>query len=67
MIDKTAKETAALQSTLKLIGECVAEIGIDKPLSAYTKEQILTLAEVVVTAYYQYMINNSHVDEGDGF
>ncbi len=51
MIDKQPHEEVALAAVLPLLGECVAEIGIDKPLSAYSRAEILTLVEVVVTAY----------------
>ena len=51
MIDKQPHEEAALAAVLPLLGECVAEIGMDTPVSAYSCTQVLTLIEVVVTAY----------------
>ena len=59
MIDMTDFERASIQSCLKPLGECVAEIGMDKPLSAYSKEQVLTLIEVIVTAYQDAMRKGS--------
>ena len=49
MIDKQPYEEGALAAVLPLLGECVAEIGMDKPLSAYSRSEVLTLIEVVVT------------------
>ena len=59
MVDLTDFERAAIQSCLKPLGECVAEIGMDKPLSSYSKEQVLTLIEVIVTAYQDVMRKGS--------
>jgi hypothetical protein len=59
MVDMTDFERAAIQSCLAPLGECVAEIGMDKPLSAYSKEQVLTLIEVIVTAYQDAMRKGS--------
>lgn len=51
MIDKQPCEEAAMAAVLPLLGEIVAEIGMNKPLSAYSRAEVLTLIEVVVTAY----------------
>ena len=59
MIDMTDFERAAIYSCLKPLGECVAEIGVDKPLSSYSKEQVLTLIEVIVTAWQDAMRKGS--------
>ncbi len=56
MIDKQPHEEAALAAVLPLLGECVAEIGMDKPLSSYSRMQVLTLIEVVVTAYQDALL-----------
>ena len=50
MIDKLPHEEAAIAAVLPLLGECVAEIGMDKPLRP-SRDEILTLVEVAVTAY----------------
>ena len=51
MIDPTDIEKRCMERVLKPLGEVVAEIGMDKPLSHYTRAQILTLIEVVVGNY----------------
>ena len=55
MIDMTDFERSSIHACLVPLGECVAEIGMDKQLSAYSKEQVLTLIEVIVTAYQDAM------------
>ncbi len=59
MVDMTDFERAAIRACLMPLGECVAEIGMDKPLSAYSKEQVLTLIEVIVTAFQNEMRKGS--------
>lgn len=59
MIDMTDFERAAIRACLAPLGACVAEIGMDKPLAAYSKEQVLTLIEVIVTAYQDEMRKGS--------
>ena len=59
MIDKTPLEQQALASALRPLGETVAEIGMDKPLSAYTREEVLTLIEAVVDSYQRHLLDNS--------
>ena len=56
MIDKLPHEEAAIAAVLPLLGECVAEIGKDKPLSAYSRSEVLTLVEVVATAYQDALL-----------
>jgi len=55
MIDPTEMEQAAMQSCLVPLGECVAEIGMQRPLADYQRSEVLTLIEVVVTAYQAHM------------
>ena len=55
MIDPTNIEKRAMQSALAPLGEYVSEIGMNKPLAMYTKSEIETLVEVVVTAYQEFM------------
>jgi len=55
MIDLTKNEKEAIESALKPLGEYVAEIGMDRPLSNYTREEVLCLIEVAVTAYFDFM------------
>ena len=55
MIDLTKNEKEAIESALKPLGEYVAEIGMDRPLSSYSREEVLCLIEVAVTAYFDFM------------
>lgn len=55
MIDLTRKEKDSIESALKPLGEYVAEIGMDRPLSSYSREEVLCLIEVAVTAYQDSM------------
>jgi Family of unknown function (DUF6511) len=56
MIDPSDMEIAAMQCCLKPLGEYVASVGMERPLSDYTREEILTLVDVVVTAYQDRML-----------
>ena len=51
MIDPTDFERDCMNKALRPLGEYVAEIGTDKAFRDLTREQVLTLIEVVVTAY----------------
>jgi endogenous inhibitor of DNA gyrase (YacG/DUF329 family) len=55
MIDLTKNEKEAIESALKPLGEYAAEIGMDRPLSSYSREEVLCLIEVAVTAYFEFM------------
>lgn len=59
MIDKTFLEQEAFVSALRPLGEVVTEIGMDKPLSAYTREEVLTLIETVIDAWQKHLLDNS--------
>ncbi len=52
VIDPTHNEKAAMEAVLPRLGEYVASIGMDKPLSAYSREEILQMVDVVLTAYF---------------
>lgn len=56
MIDATVTERAAMAAALHPLGEFVAEVGLEKPLADYTRDQILTLVEVVVDAYHAHLV-----------
>lgn len=58
MIDPTKEEKRALASALQPMGEYVSEIGMHRPLQDYTRHEVLTMIEVIVTAYQDYLINN---------
>lgn len=55
MIDLTKNEKEAIESALKPLGEYVTEIGMDRPVSSYSREEVLCLIEVAVTAYFDFM------------
>ena len=58
MIDKTETEERAFVSVLHPLGEIATEIGLDKSLANYTREEVLTLIEGVVDAYQKYGFEN---------
>lgn len=55
MIDLTKTEKEAIESTLKPVGEYVAEIGMNKSLAEYSREEVLCLIEVALSAYFDFM------------
>lgn len=56
MIDPSDMELAAMRACLPPLGEYVGSIGMERPLADYTREEVLTLIDVVVTAYQDQMI-----------
>lgn len=56
MIDPSDMELAAMRACLSPLGEYVGSIGMDRPLANYTREEVLALIDVVVTAYQDQMI-----------
>ena len=66
MIDPTPQETAAMQAAIHPMADYIgAEIGFDKPLRDYTSPQILTLIEVIVTAYHDALSASAHAQWPD--
>ena len=57
MIDSTNLEKAAMTAALRPLGEYVGAVGMQRPLADYSKEEVLTLVEVVITAYQNHMAN----------
>ena len=55
MIDATDIERRCMERTLQPLGEVVAEIGMQKTLSAYSRDEVLTLIEVVVGNYLTFL------------
>lgn len=51
MIDPTDFEKECMSAALKPLGEVVAEIGMHRPFADLNKHEVLTIIEVVVTAY----------------
>ena len=56
MVDPTETEQAALAAALAPLGEYVASIGMERPLADYSRDEVLTLIEVVVTAFQDHLI-----------
>ena len=56
MIDPSDMELAAMRACLSPLGEYVGFIGMRRPLADYTRDEVLTLIDVVVTAYQDQMI-----------
>jgi hypothetical protein len=52
VIDPTHNEKTAMEAVLPHLGEYVAAIGMDRPLSAYSRAEVLQLVDVVLTAYF---------------
>jgi hypothetical protein len=61
MTDATDLEKSAMASALMPLGEYVGSIGMQRSLADYQKEEVLTLIEVVITAYQDHMAN-AHSD-----
>ncbi|MEO5346516.1 MAG: DUF6511 domain-containing protein [Magnetococcus sp. YQC-9] len=59
MTDATDLEKAAMAAALRPLGEYVASIGMQRPLAEYTREEVLTLIEVAVTAFQDYFRKNN--------
>lgn len=55
MTDLTKTEKEAIEYALKPLGEYVAEVGMEKPLSDYKREEVLCLIEVALSAYFDFM------------
>lgn len=58
MVDPTPKEKAAMEAALLPLGEYVASIDMNRPMASYSRDEILTLIEVVVTAYQAHMMSD---------
>ena len=56
MVDPTELEQAAMAAALGPLGEYVGSIGMDRPLADYSRDEVLTLIEVVVTAFQDHLI-----------
>jgi hypothetical protein len=51
MIDPSDMELAAMRACLSPLGEYVGSIGMQRPLADYSRDEVLMLIDVVVTAY----------------
>jgi phosphopantothenate synthetase len=56
MIDPSDMEIAAMQSCLAPLGEYVGSIDMQRPLADYSRQEVLTLIDVVVSAYQDRML-----------
>lgn len=54
VIDPTSHEIAAMRAVIKPLSEYIEhDMGWETPLNDYDRQEILTLIEVVVTAYHE--------------
>lgn len=56
MIDATDTEKAALAAALRPLGDYVVALGVERPLAAYSREEILTLVEIVVDTFQAHLL-----------
>ena len=56
VIDPTEMEKAAMHSCLTPLGEYVGSLGMERPLADYSRDEVLTLIDVVVSAYQDHML-----------
>ena len=56
MIDPSDMELVAMRACLSPLGEYVGSVGMERPLADYTRDEVLTLIDVIVTAYQDQMI-----------
>lgn len=60
MIDPTAQEMKAMHSVIEPLSEYIdAEIGWETPLGDYDRHEIMSLIEVVVTAYHDALLKET--------
>jgi hypothetical protein len=56
MIDPTDMEIAAMKACLVPLGDYVGAIGMERATADYSRDEVLMLIEVVITAYQDRMI-----------
>ena len=56
MINTTEMENEAIGSCLMPLGDYVSTIGMQRPLADFSRQEVLTLIEVVVTAFQAHML-----------
>ena len=56
MIDASETEKAAMAAALRPLGDYVVAVGVERPLAAYRREEILTLIELVIDAYQAHLL-----------
>jgi hypothetical protein len=57
MINTTEMENEAIVSCLKPLGDYVSTIGMQRPLADFSRQEVLTLIEVAVTAFQAHMLS----------
>lgn len=63
MVDATRIEKESMVSALKPLGEYVGTIGMQRPLADYSKDEVLGLIEVAITAYQDYYLKQPIRDD----
>ncbi len=56
MIDPTDMEFSAMKACLVPLGDYVGAIGMERTMADYSRDEVLMLIEVVITAYQDRMI-----------
>jgi hypothetical protein len=56
VIDASDTEKAAMAAALRPLGDYVTDLGLERPLAAYSREEILTLIEIVVDAFQAHLL-----------
>ena len=56
VIDASETEKAAMAAALRPLGDYVVAVGVERPLAAYRRDEILTLIELVVDAYQAHLL-----------
>jgi len=59
MIDPTDFEKDCMEKSLRFFGEYAAELGLHRSFGSLTKEEAITMVEVIVTAYQDEMSKGS--------
>jgi len=56
MIDASETEQAAMAAALRPLGDYVVAVGVERPLAAYRRDEILVLIELVIDAYQAHLL-----------
>lgn len=56
VIDASDTEKAAMASALRPLGDYVVAVGVERPLAAYSRDEILALIERVIDAYQAHLL-----------
>lgn len=61
MNGKSDSDIRAIAGTLQEFGKAVAKIGMDKPVSAWTRDEALEVAEVIITAWQRRSLEEDEI------